>query len=90
MSDTALVGLLEGVAGGDLDAVLVLADFLEERQDPRAGAVRKLYGKLYDDWMFAPLAFQFHQVARKAVLELFPELPETSDVSAAPGTTPEQ
>jgi hypothetical protein len=73
MSEPALSGLLEAVAVGDLDALLILADYLEEHQDPRAVPVRRLHGKLYDDWMFAPGAFQHHQVAKASILELFPE-----------------
>jgi hypothetical protein len=75
MSDPALPGLLHSAADGDLDAVLILADLLEERQDERAGPLRRLHVKLYDDLLFAPTAFKHHQVAKKALAELFPEHP---------------
>jgi hypothetical protein len=73
VTDPALTGLLTAVAEGDLDAVLVLGDWLEERGDPRGERVRRLYVLLYDYWMYAPLSFRVQGVARQAVWPLFPE-----------------
>jgi hypothetical protein len=68
--------LLGGIAAGDLDAVLVLCDLLEELGDPRAGRLRALYVTLCEDRVFAPLAFQHYNVTRRVVLPLFPEYAE--------------
>jgi hypothetical protein len=73
--DPVLTGLLMAVADGDLEAVLVLSDWLEDRGDPRAAPVRQLYVKLYDTWVFAPLSFRFYRVGRQLVWPLFPEHP---------------
>jgi uncharacterized protein (TIGR02996 family) len=73
VSDPALTGLLTAVAEGDLDAVLVLSDWLEERGDPRAEGVRRLHVLLYDYWLYAPLSFRVQRVARQEVWPLFPE-----------------
>jgi hypothetical protein len=73
MSDSALAGLLAAVADGDLEAVLILCDFLEDRGDPRADQVRRLYPLLYDEWMYAPLAFRHFSVPGQHILPLFPE-----------------
>jgi hypothetical protein len=68
-----LAGLLAGIADNDLDAVPILCDLLEERDDPRAEHLRRLYVLLLEDRRYAPLAFRHFQVVRKVVLPLFPE-----------------
>jgi hypothetical protein len=73
VNDTDLAGLLAGVAAGDLDAVPILCDLLEERGDPRAERLRRLYVTLQEDRLYAPLAFRQFQVVRRTVLPLFPE-----------------
>lgn len=73
MIDPDLAALLASVDDNDLGSLLVLSDFLEERGDPRAGRLRELYHSLYDDWYFAPLAFQHFQLTRHYILPLFPE-----------------
>jgi hypothetical protein len=73
MTDPIFTGLLKAAADGDLNAVLMLSDHLEEHGDPRAEAVRRLHGLLYDDWMFAPLAFRHFEVTRETIRRLFPE-----------------
>jgi hypothetical protein len=78
MTDPTLTGLLARVAEGDLDALLMLTDFLEERGDPRAERVRALYERLHDDAVFAPYSFRFLGVAREEVLPFFPEYEEHS------------
>jgi hypothetical protein len=73
MIDPVLAGLLAAAAEGDLNAVLMLSDYLEEHGDPRADELRRVYGQLYDDWLFAPLSFRHFEVARVTVRRLFPE-----------------
>jgi hypothetical protein len=73
MTDPILSGLLTAVAAGDLNALLMLSDCLEERDDPRTDEVRRLYRRLYDDWMYAPKAFRHYEIAKHRVLRLFPE-----------------
>jgi hypothetical protein len=73
MDDPVLAALLAGVTDNDLDALLILSDYLEEHGDPRAPAMRRLHATLYDHWMFAPFAFRHFQVSRHEVLALFPE-----------------
>jgi hypothetical protein len=73
MSDLVLSGLLAAVADGDLEAVLILCDYLEERSDPRVDQLRKIYPVLYDEWMYAPLAFRHYSVPGQYILPLFPE-----------------
>lgn len=74
MTDPALSNLLRSLEEDDLDAVLVLADFLEERGDPRADQVRKVYLSLYDEWMFAPFSFRHFKLIREGIYPLFPEI----------------
>jgi hypothetical protein len=73
MKDADIEGLLTAIAEGDLDAVPILCDLLEERGDARAERLRALYVTLYDDWVWAPRAFRHLQATRRAVLPLFPE-----------------
>ncbi len=73
MNDADLTGLLASIAEGDLDAVPILCDLLEDRGDPRAERLRRLYVKLYEDRVFAPFAFRHLGVTRREVLPLFPE-----------------
>jgi len=73
MNDPVISGLLTAVADGDLSALLMLTDYLEEHGDPRAARLRRLYDRLHDDAVFAPLSFRHFGVARKQVLPLFPE-----------------
>jgi hypothetical protein len=73
MIDPALHSLLASIQGNDLDALLVLSDFLEERGDPRAQEMRQLYITLRDDWLFAPYSFRHFNVASQCILPLFPE-----------------
>ncbi len=76
MTDPDLAGLLAGIAEGDLDAVPVLCDLLEDRGDSRAARLRRLYVALCEDRVFAPFSFQHFNVTRHRVLPLFPEYPE--------------
>jgi hypothetical protein len=71
--DPLLESLLAAASGNDLDTVLVLADLLEERGDPRAADLRRLYGQLYDDMLFAPLAFRHFNVIRDVLRPFFGE-----------------
>jgi hypothetical protein len=73
MNRSDLAGLLDGVAEGDLDAVPILCDLLEELGDQRAARLRALYVTLCDDRVFAPLSFRIFKVTRRVVLPLFPE-----------------
>lgn len=73
MFDPTLAGLLATVADGDLDALLMLTDYLEEHGDPRAARVRGMYEALHDDAVFAPYSYRHFEVARRSVLPLFPE-----------------
>jgi hypothetical protein len=73
MRDANLFGLLAAIAGGDLEAVPVLGDLLEEQDDPRAGPLRDVYIELYEDRLFAPFCFQHFNLPRRKVLPLFPE-----------------
>ena len=85
MIRSALCGLLAAVADGDLEAVLILCDYLEDQGDPRADRVRKLYALLYDEWMFAPLAFRVLSVPGQHIMPLFPEHQEEVSSSPSPG-----
>jgi hypothetical protein len=76
VNDDNLAGLLNAVGEGDLEAVLILCDLLEEQGDPRLEELRKVYAFLYDLWMFAPFSFRHFKVARNRVLPLFPEYGE--------------
>jgi uncharacterized protein (TIGR02996 family) len=69
----SLASLIASASDNDLDALLVLADFLEERGDERAGELRRLHGQLYDDLLFAPLAFRHFNLARDYILPFFAE-----------------
>jgi hypothetical protein len=77
------MGLLSSVADGDLEAVPFLCDLLEERGDPRAEPLRRLYVTLRELWVFAPLAFRYRQVTRHRVLPLFPEYIEGEGTAPA-------
>lgn len=74
MIDSELAALLATLDDNDIGSLLILGDFLEERGDPRAQDLRELYRELYDDWHFAPLAFQHFQLTRRYIRPLFPEL----------------
>ncbi len=76
MNDPDLAGLLASIAAGDLDAVPILCDLLEDRGDPRAERLRRVYVTLYEDWVYAPFAFRHFGVTRQVVLPLFPEYQE--------------
>jgi hypothetical protein len=78
MTDPVLKGLLSTVADGDLNALLMLTDYLEEIGHPEADRVRRLYQGLHDDFVYAPLSFRYFGVAREQVLPLFPEYEEGS------------
>jgi uncharacterized protein (TIGR02996 family) len=73
MTDTPLTQLLATVTDHDVDALLVLADFLEERGDERSAELRRRHAVLYDHWLFAPLAFRHFNLLNDYVLDLFPE-----------------
>lgn len=73
VNDADLQGLLTSIAAGDLDAVPILCDLLEDRGDPRAERLRAIATILYEDWRFAPFAFRHFNVTRQRVLPLFPE-----------------
>lgn len=73
MIDPELAAMLATLDDNDLGSLLILGDFLEERGDPRAGQLRDLYHSLYDDWHFAPLAYEHFQLTRRYILPLFPE-----------------
>ncbi|HYT87696.1 MAG TPA: hypothetical protein VEL76_03155 [Gemmataceae bacterium] len=73
MKDADIEGLLAAIAAGDLDAVPILCDLLEERGDARAERLRRLYVTLWDDFVYAPVTFRLHNVTRQRVLPLFPE-----------------
>lgn len=73
--DSSLERLIASVTDNDLDALLILADFLEERGDPRAAELRRLHVRLYDDMLFAPLAFQTFNLARDCIRPFFEEEP---------------
>jgi hypothetical protein len=76
--DANVAGLLSAIAAGDLEAVLILCDLLEERGDPRSSQLRALYNELHDDWVYAPFSFRHLGVLRHRVLPWFPEY-ETED-----------
>jgi hypothetical protein len=76
VNDNDLGGLLAGIAAGDLESVAVLCDLLEERGDPRAERLRRLYVTLREDRIFAPFAFAHFNLPRSQVLPLFPEFDE--------------
>lgn len=71
--DPSLASLIASVSDNDLDALLILADFLEERGDPRSEELRRMHGRLYDDLLFAPLAFRHFNLARDYILPFFEE-----------------
>jgi uncharacterized protein (TIGR02996 family) len=71
MNDDGYAELLAAASEGDLDALLVLADFLEERGDERATVVRGIHQSLYDLWMFAPLAFQHFRITARRLDHVF-------------------
>ena len=73
MIDPTLASLLATVSDHDVDALLVLADFLEERGDERAAELRRRHARLYDHWLFAPQAFRHFNLMSDHVLDLFPE-----------------
>jgi hypothetical protein len=73
VTNNDVAGLLAGIAEGDLDAVPILCDLLEERGDARAVRLRSLYVTLCEDRVFAPVAFRHYNVTRLAVLPMFPE-----------------
>lgn len=79
MIDPVMQGLLGAVAEGDLNALLMLTDYLEERGDPRSSITRKLFDRLNDDAVFAPQSFRFLGIARETILPLFPEYRETPE-----------
>lgn len=74
MIDRDLAALLATLDDNDLGSLLILGDFLEERGDVRAAELRYIYRELYDDWHFAPLAFEHYQLMRRYILPLFPEI----------------
>lgn len=73
MIDPELAALLATLDDNDLGSLLILSDFLEERGDPRAGQLRRIYHSLYDDWHFAPGAYKHFQLTRRYIRPLFPE-----------------
>ena len=76
MVDAVVCGLLMAIREGDLNALLVLADVMEERGDPRADELRRLHERLYDLWVFAPFSFRHFGIAGRLTRSLFPEHPE--------------
>jgi hypothetical protein len=72
--DSSLEQLLASATDNDLDALLILADYLEERGDERAQELRRLYDQLYDDFLFAPQAFRAFNLARDHIRPLFEEM----------------
>lgn len=72
MNET-LCGLLDACFDGDLEALLVLSDYLEDSGDARAPLVRTLYERLWGEWVFAPRAFAYHEVARQTLVPRFTE-----------------
>jgi hypothetical protein len=73
MGDAVVCGLLAAIREGDLNALLVLADVMEERGDPRADELRRLQERLYDLWLFAPFSFRHYGIAGRLAQSLFPE-----------------